>query len=67
MGGACVVALYKRMIPEGKGVMRKDQTSDPEILEKQEQVSMKPKLWFKSITNNLHFIFSIELYSLEKL
>ena len=41
LGGACVVAIYKRFKPSDKGWIRQAQTSDPNLLEKYE--AKKPK------------------------
>jgi hypothetical protein len=46
LGGACVVAIYKKYRPEVSGKVRPDQTADPDILEKFEKdtASPRPKL-----------------------
>ena len=47
LGGACVVAAYKKF-KEGSGKVRSDQTADPEILEKleaEEDNRVLAKLW----------------------
>ena len=45
LGGACVVAIYKKMKP-GSGKTRPDQTADPDLLEKWErdEENARPKL-----------------------
>ena len=46
LGGACVIAIYQKYRPEVSGVVRPDQTADPDILEKQEKAheAARPKL-----------------------
>lgn len=41
LGGACVVAIYKKMRPDLAGRARPDQTCDPDVLEARET---SPKL-----------------------
>ena len=46
LGGACVVAIYKKYRPDAPGKVRPDQTANPDVLEQQEkaQESARPKL-----------------------
>ena len=47
LGGACVVAIYKKYKPEVSGRVRPDQTADPDILEAYERgdtSNNRPKL-----------------------
>jgi len=46
LGGACVVAVYKKYKPDVAGRVRPEQTCDPDILEAQENDLSKvsPKL-----------------------
>ena len=46
LGGACVVAIYKKYRPDVSGKVRPDQTANPDVLEQQEKAleSARPKL-----------------------
>ena len=46
LGGACIVALYKKYRPDAPGKTRSDQTANPDILEQQERdmANARPKL-----------------------
>jgi len=46
LGGACVVAIYKKYRPDVSGKVRADQTANPDILEQQERdlANARPKL-----------------------
>ena len=42
LGGACIVVLYKKY-NINSGITRRDQTSDPDILERQEAQESAPR------------------------